>query len=84
MELLRTNNCKVYLNDKPCQHCKSLKIEASAEDAFFYCSVVIVDPINPEEEILGTGYIERILDNRFHIRLAYDTPNLEYFQANYL
>ena len=63
---LSTNNVTVYFNDRVVRCCTNLSITADASDNLIYCSFILMEG---SDVIRGRGYLERIMEGSFHVRL---------------
>lgn len=83
MGTLSTANVAVYLNDKRVHSCTNLTITADVNDNLIYCSFLLIDG---SDFIKGRGYLERVLEGSFHIRLidGDDDLSINYLRKLYL
>lgn len=79
--LLTSNNCKIFINDKPATNIQALNISATVSDPLFFCSLIVSDN---DAQYVGQGYIEKIINNEFYIQLLDETTDRDYFSRNYL
>lgn len=81
--LLSTSNVELFFNDRVVRNCTNLSITADVNENLIYCSFIIVDG---QDAIKGRGYLERVMERAFHVRLidGDDELSRDYLKKLYL